>query len=93
MLVQVDHLIGVVHTTIGHLADMHQAVLMYADVNEGAEGGDIGHNAGQHHALADILEAGDVLVELEHLKACTRVKARLLQLFHDVLQGRHATIA
>ena len=39
------HLIRVLDVVVSHLADVHEAVLMHADVDEGAEGGDVGYDA------------------------------------------------
>ena len=68
MLVEVHHLGGIVNSPISHLADMHKAILMHADIDEGTEGGDIGHDARQHHAGLHILDTGDILVELKHFE-------------------------
>ena len=92
MLVEVDNLVGVVDTTIGHLANMHQTVLMHTDVDKSAESCDIGDNARQHHAFLDIFDACDVLVELEHLEFGTWVETWFFQLFHYILQCRHAAV-
>ena len=37
------HLMRILDETVGELADMHQPVLMHADVDKGAEFGDVGH--------------------------------------------------
>ena len=84
MLVEVDHLGGVVNTAVGHLADMHQAVLMHSDIDKCTEGGYVGDDTGQNHTFSDILEAGNVLVELEHLELGSRIESRFLQLLHDI---------
>ena len=89
---QVHHFGGVVHPAVGQLADVHQPVLMHADVDKSTEGGDVGDNAGQLHALFYVFDAGDVLVELEYLELGTGVEAGLVQFFHDVLQGGQAAV-
>ena len=71
---------------------MHQAVLVHADVDKGTEGGDVGDDAGQLHALFDILDAGDVLVEFEYLELGTGVETGFVQLFQDVLQGGQSAV-
>ena len=47
--------------TVRELADMYQAVLMDADINEGAELGDVGDDARQLHALVKILDVVHIL--------------------------------
>ena len=78
MLMEVDHLVGIVDTAVGHLTDMHQAILMHTYVDKGTEGRDIGDNAWQHHALLDIFDACDILVKLEHFKLGPRVQSGFL---------------
>ena len=46
MLVQVYYLVGVSHILVGQLRDVHQTVLVDADVDEGTEIGDVGDDAG-----------------------------------------------
>ena len=92
MLVEVNHLRGIVDTTVGQLADVDKTVLMHADVDKSPEGGDVGHDAGQYHPLLDILDAGDILVEFEYLKSRTRVKAGFVQFLHYVLEGGKAAV-
>ena len=67
MLMEFHHIERVGDTTIRHLGDMHQSVLMNADVDEGSEVGDIGDDARQYHSLFEIINGSDVLVELEFL--------------------------
>ena len=45
-----DHLAGMVQAPVADLGNMHQAVLMDADVHENAEVNDVAHRAGQLHA-------------------------------------------
>ena len=71
---------------------MHQSVLVHADVDKGAESGDVGDDAGQHHSLAHILDAGDVLVELEDLELRAGVQSRFLKLLHDVLKRGQSAV-
>ena len=67
VLMKLYHIERVGDTTIRHLGDMHQSVLMNADVDEGSEVGDIGDDARQYHSLFEIINGSDVLVELEFL--------------------------
>ena len=54
-------------TTVRHLGDMDQTILMDADIHESSEVGDIGDDAGQYHSLFEIINGSDVLVEFEFL--------------------------
>ena len=52
LLVQMHHLVRIFDVVVRHLADVDEAVLMYADVNESAESGDVGDDAVEGHARA-----------------------------------------
>jgi tetratricopeptide (TPR) repeat protein len=45
-----DHLARVLHEAVGQRRDVDQAVLVHADVDEGAEGGDVADHALEDHA-------------------------------------------
>ena len=92
VLVQVHHFAWVGHAAVCHLADVDEAVLVDPDVDEGSEGRDVGHNAGEHHALSHILYLADTLVELEHFELRTWVEARFLKFFHYVFKGWQAAV-
>ena len=55
-----------------------------ADVDEGTERGDVGHDAGEFHAGLEILGAVHVGGEGEDLELFTWVAAGLRELGHDV---------
>ena len=67
---------------------MHQTVLMNADVDEGSEVGDVGDDTRQYHSLFEVVDGGDILVELK-----PRVTTRLLQFLHDISKGRDTDIS
>ena len=87
VLVELHHVGGMVHPTVGKLGDVHEAVLMDTDVYESSEVRDVRDDAGKNHSWGKILDFVDAAVEAELLKLLSRVTARLLQLEHDVLQG------
>ena len=66
--------------------DVHQPVLVHADVHEGPESGDVGHRALEHHAGLQVAifstPSWNVAVSNR-----ARVAARLLQLRQDVRHG------
>ena len=66
VLVDVD-LAGGGQSALGHLGDVHEAVLVDAQVDEGAKLCHVGHDAVQLHALAQVLDVVDVLVKFPHL--------------------------
>ena len=47
---------------VGELGDVDQAVLVHADVDEGAEGGDVGDRALEHHAGLQVGDLVDALL-------------------------------
>ena len=75
---------------VGHLADVDEAVLVHADVDKGAEGGDVGDDAVEGHARTQVFDFADVLVELKGLEGLAWVAARLLQLGEDIVDGLQA---
>ena len=62
---------------------------MHTDINEASEIGDVGDDAGQHHADAQVIDCMYVFVELEHFELGARVAAGFVKLVHDILQGGH----
>ena len=65
MLMELDHVEWMGDTTVRHLGDMHQTILMDADIDEGTEVGDIGDDTRQYHSFFEIVDGSNVLVELE----------------------------
>ena len=47
---RLHHLARVLHEAVGQHRDVHQPVLVHADIHEGAEGGDVGDHAFEPHA-------------------------------------------
>src|SRR5690606_28412756 len=45
LLAGAHHFGGIIDKFVRNLADVHETVLMHADIDEGPEGGDIGHDA------------------------------------------------
>ena len=91
VLVDVD-LAGGGEAALGHLGDVDEAVLVDAQINEGAKLSNVGDDAVELHAFAQVLDVVDVLVKLPYLYRRARVASRLLQLTHDVAQGRLADV-
>ena len=74
---------------IGHLADMDQAVLMDADVDEDPDSGHVGDYALQYHSFAQIVELVDTLGELDDLELFARIAARLGEFFGEYVDHNH----
>ena len=69
---------------------MDKTILMDADVDEGAEVGDVGNDARQLHSRHEVFGRMHPRVELKGLSFAPRVSSRLLQLLHDVGEGRES---
>ena len=71
---------------------MHQAILMDADVDEGAEVGDVGDHPFQCHLGHQIADFFHPFLEGSGLELGARVTARFVQLADDVGDGGHAKL-
>ena len=85
-----DDRVRVLDEGVGQRRDVHQAVLMHADVDEGTEGGDVGDDAFEDHARAQVADFLDAIGEGGGLEFGARVAAGLFQFLEDVLDGRQA---
>ena len=83
-----DHVEGVAHVAVGHLGDMHQPILVHADIDEGAKRRDIGHSALQPHARFQVGDFGHPLGKAGGLEGRARVAAGFLQLGQDIAHRR-----
>src|SRR5690606_39411200 len=70
--------------------DMHETVLMYADVDEGAKRGDVGNGAFEDHARLQILDFLDTFHKRGGLELGARIAAGFVQFPDDVGDRRHA---
>ena len=77
----------------GELRDVDEAVLVDADVDEGAEGRHVGDDARADHPGLQVLELVHVVAELRRLERVARVAAGLLQLADDVVEREGADVA
>ena len=87
LLVEVYHLVRVFDVVVGHLADVDEAILMHADVDKGSEGCDVGHDAVERHADAQVVDGADVLVKFKGFERFAWVAAGLVQFGEDVVDG------
>ncbi len=90
-IAHLHHLGRVLDELVGQLADVDQAVLVHADVDEGAEGGHVGDDALEHHALLQVLDLGDVLAEAATPRSSGAGRGPgFSSSADDVAQGGHA---
>ncbi len=54
LLLNLHDFCGIFHKPVRHLADMNEAVLMYADVHKRAECGDICNDSGEFHSMSKV---------------------------------------
>ncbi len=85
-----DGLGGILDEAVGELADVDEAVLMDADVDEGAELGDVGDDAFEDHAGLNVGELADVIVEVGGDELVAWIAAGLAELFENVVDGEGA---
>ena len=75
---------------VGHAGDVNQAVLMHADVHEGAEVNDVAHGAGEFHAGLQILHVQHVGAQNGLGQLVAGVAAGLLQFGKNIVEGGQA---
>src|SRR5574343_1063620 len=85
-----DYLVRVLDEGVGQRRDMHQTILMHADIDEGTKGRDVGDDAFEDHAGLQILHFGDAVGEGGRLELRARVATGFFQFLQDVLNGRQA---
>ena len=78
MLMKLHHVSGMIHATVGELRDVHEAVLMDADVYESSEVCDVCDDARKNHSWGEVLDFVDAAVEAELLKLLSGVTTGLL---------------
>ncbi|EEF59358.1 hypothetical protein Cflav_PD1906 [Pedosphaera parvula Ellin514] len=83
-LLNLDDFCGVFDEAVGHLADVDEAVLMDADIDEGTERRHVGDDARQLHPGLQIFHFVHALFEGKEFKFLTRVTAGLGQLVENV---------
>src|SRR5256885_881671 len=86
-LAGLDDLARVLDELVAHLADVDQAVLVHAQVHEGAELGHVADRALQRHAFLEVLDVFHAVIEAGDDEVRARVAAGLFQLAQDVLDG------
>ena len=82
-LADFDDFIGIVDKVIGELADVDEAILVDADIDEGSEGGDVCDESWEAHAFGEVGGFIDALGEgtpddLSRILTDSRAMTRLL---------------
>ena len=90
VLADFDDFAGVFDEVVGELADVDEAVLVDADVDEGAEGGDVGDDAGEFHADLEVGGFFDIFGEGEGGELLAGVAARFGEFGEDIAEGGEA---
>ncbi len=78
------HFARILHELARQGGDVHQAILVNADVHESAEVGDVGDGAFEHHAGFQVLEGLHPLLEAGGAEFGTGIAARFFQFGEDV---------
>ncbi|SKW52315.1 Uncharacterised protein [Mycobacteroides abscessus subsp. abscessus] len=81
---------GVRHVPVCHCRDMHEAVLMHADIDKRAEGGHVRDDPFEHHADLQVRHLLDSGSERRGGECGPGVTARLLQLAENVCDGGYS---
>src|SRR6266567_980723 len=80
----------VAHVAVGKLGDMHQAILLDADIDEGAKVHHVAHHPLQEHAGLQVFHLEHIVAQEGSWQRFARIKSRLLQVLQDVVEGRQA---
>ena len=89
-LADFDDFAGVLDEVVGELADVDEAVLVDADIDKGAEGGDVGDDAGKFHADLEVGGFFHAFSEGKGFEFLTGIAAGFGEFGEDVGQGGEA---
>ena len=76
--------VRIANEAVGQPADVHQAAVVHADIDEAAEIDDIEHRAGQLHAGREIFQLDNALLEDRRRQILARIAARPHELGENV---------
>jgi len=91
-LTDFDDFGGIADEVVGELRDVDESVLVDADIDECAEGGDVGDDAGEFHADLEVSGFFDAVLEGEEFELFARVAAGFGEFGDDVLEGGESDI-
>lgn len=86
-LPDLDDIGGVCRKGVAQFGDMDETVLMDADIDEGAEIGDIRDDAGEFHSGVQVFEDMNTFCESKHLELFTGIPSGLCQFGDDIAEG------
>src|SRR6478672_2748551 len=89
---RLDDFARILDVLVRQRRDVDQAVLVHADVDEGAAGGDVADDAFEDHADLEVLDVLHAFGEARGLELGARIAARLFQFLEDVAHGGHAEL-
>ncbi len=87
-----DDIGGIADEPLSQLADVDQPVLVYANIDKGAETGHVGYHPGQFHAHRQVFDPVDAGREVEWLKLLAGVPSRPGQFFDYIIQCRQTNL-
>ncbi len=85
-----NHAEGVFDVAVGEFGDVDETVLFDADIDEGAEVDNVAHGALQEHARLQVFHFENVVAQDGRGQRVAWVKARLFQVFEDVVERGQA---
>ena len=85
-----DRFVWVFDELLRQRRNVHQTVLVHADVDESTEVGHVGYHAFEHHAQFEVVEGFYALLKLCGLELWARVAAGFFQLAQDIADGHQA---
>ena len=82
------HSLRIFHELVADFRNVHEAVLVNADIHECTEVCHVGHDTFHPATRNQVLNRANLVVELGVAEFLTRVAARLLEFLDDIVQGR-----
>src|SRR5574344_961693 len=82
-----EDVLRVLHIAVANLGDVHEAVLMDADIDERAEVRDVRDDAFHPAARDEIVDALDLVIEFRVAEFLARIARRLLEFREDIFEG------
>ena len=86
-LAHLDHIARFLDVAVRQFADVHQPILMNADIDEGSELGHVGDDAFERHARLQVPDLLHVVLKAGREEFVARVASGLAQLFQNVVQS------
>ena len=91
-LTDLEDFSGIFDEVVADLADMHEAILVDADIDEGTESGHIGDETGESEAWLEVGNFFDAFGETEGFELLAGVAAWFGEFVEDIFEGGEADI-